>query len=99
MKYGDCTEQMIRMRKRSGKPVDINPPELFPDLQPTWAAFCVLSGSRNMNGRIPVSEITAYGKENGVRNLREFIDIIQALDSKAAELREEEQERKRKHGS
>ena len=87
------------MRKRSGRSVeDIAPPELFPDLMPTWAAFCTLSASRNMNGRIPVSEITAYGKEIGVKNLHEFIDLIQALDAKAAELREEEQERKRKHG-
>lgn len=77
------------MKKRSGKDLEkLNIPEPFEDLKPLLQAFSTLSASRNMNGRIPLTEIIAYAQTFGFQDLEEFVEIIQALDAKAAQLRD-----------
>ena len=65
-------------------------PELFRDIVWIYGCFCTLLPSRNLNGRVPISEIKALIELDESIDKRleaseitraDFIDILQALDA------------------
>ncbi len=56
-------------------------PEIDPCIVWVYQAFVRLAPSRNMNGRIPFSEIAAYAEKYAVEDFDFFLEIINHLDA------------------
>lgn len=79
--------ELLQKRLAEGKPAPAldHRPDLFPDLQPVWEGFTLLSPSRNVGmsvGAIPLTEIKAYCEMYDIEGeeREEFLLLIRSLD-------------------